>query len=232
MIVTSAGLDPSDELRTLARRATGAGCVEVAAQGDDPAELDAALSCRPAWVVLKNVHLCSAAGLATLEKRLRLWRQDGGEPSVSVWLTTEPADRVPHSLVVSCVKVAYEAPHGVKRNVRRAYDTWTNESGGGAGDRSAGGGTPDEARSVYALAWFHSVVLERRTYVPQGWSRHYEFCDSDLAAARRVLQTSVRRTGNSGIRYGESVKLKKQIQEKSEIQSYLFSFYYTKLNIG
>lgn len=136
--------------------------------------------------------------------RARVYQEDGApHEGFALWMTAEPAaDRVPHTLVTSCVKVAYEAPHGVKRNMRRAYDTWANT------DRQSsvmrGGGSPEETtRSVYALAWFHSIVLERRTYIPQGWSQYYEFNDSDLSVALRVLQKaareSYRRPGTGGL---------------------------------
>lgn len=184
MIITSIGSDPSDELRMLAKTVTGANCTEMA-MGEDPEELETLgeLCKQPRWVVLKNVHLCSAALLATLEKRLK--SLENVHEKFAVWMTAEPSDKIQHSFVVACVKVAYEAPHGVKRNMRRAYDVWRNER--------VQWNSSDETRSVYALAWFHSIVLERRTYIPQGWSQYYEFNDSDLSAALKVLQKSVHR---------------------------------------
>lgn len=195
LIITSVGSDPSDELRTLAKQATAANCEEMAMGGEDDQlsrELEAALreQCkRPKWIVLKNVHLSSAPTLASLEKQLK-WLQsaDGVHGKFAVWMTTEPcADKIQNALVERCVKVAYEAPHGVKKNMRRAYDGWRNEHV----RRTTG--TSDETRSVYALAWFHSIVLERSTYIPQGWSQYYGFNDSDLSATLNVLHKSIRR---------------------------------------
>ena len=42
-------------------------------------------------------------------------------------------------------------------------------------------------QSLFALAFFHAVVQERRTYIPQGWSKFYEFNESDLRAGADVL---------------------------------------------
>jgi len=186
MIITSIGSDPADELRTLAKRATGANCIEMAMGGEDHGDLETlqALCAQPKWIVLKNVHLCSASLLTALEKRLT--SLGDVHERFAVWMTTEYSDKIQHSLVVTCVKVAYEAPHGVKKNMRRAYDIWRNE-------RVEWNRSSDETKSVYALAWFHSIVLERRTYIPQGWSRYYEFNDSDLSAALGVLQKSTSR---------------------------------------
>lgn len=193
LIITSVGSDPSDELRTLAKQVTAASCEEVAMGGDDDQlsrELGAMLQEqreRPRWIVLKNVHLSSASTLASLEKQLKRVQQGAVHEKFAVWMTTEPcADRIQNSLVERCAKVAYEAPHGVRRNMRRAYDGWKNE-------RVRWTGSSDETRSVYALAWFHSIVLERRTYIPQGWSQYYEFNDSDLSATLNVLHKSIHR---------------------------------------
>lgn len=184
MIITSIGSDPSDELRMLAKQVTGTNCTEMAL-GEDQKEFETlqALCKQPKWVVLKNIHLSSASLLASLEKQLKSLKDV--HEMFAIWMTTEPSEKIHHSFVVSCVKVAYEASHGVKKNMRRAYDVWKTEN--------VKWNSSDEARSVYALAWFHSIVLERRTYIPQGWSQYYEFNDSDLSATLKVLQKSIKR---------------------------------------
>ena len=40
-----------------------------------------------------------------------------------------------------------------------------------------------KAQLLFALAWFHGVVQERRTFIPQGWTKEYDFSVGDL---RRV----------------------------------------------
>ena len=42
------------------------------------------------------------------------------------------------------------------------------------------------ARTIFALAWFHAIVQERRIFIPQGWCKFYEFSDSDLKAGLQV----------------------------------------------
>ena len=46
------------------------------------------------------------------------------------------------------------------------------------------------ARTIFALAWFHAVVQERRIFIPQGWCKFYEFSDSDLKAGLQVIELS------------------------------------------
>jgi dynein heavy chain 2 len=49
-------------------------------------------------------------------------------------------------------------------------------------------GQGQRAKALFALACFHAVVQERRTFIPQGWAKFYEFSDADLRAGSEVLQ--------------------------------------------
>ena len=40
------------------------------------------------------------------------------------------------------------------------------------------------------LAWFHAVLQERRTYMPQGWTKFYEFSPTDLRSAADICDSS------------------------------------------
>lgn len=48
-------------------------------------------------------------------------------------------------------------------------------------------------RPQFALAWFHAVLQERRTYIPQGWVKLYEFNDTDLNAALHILKQRLKK---------------------------------------
>ena len=53
-----------------------------------------------------------------------------------------------------------QSPPGVKQNLMRTYDTWTPEY-------IAKGGNVVRAQALFALAWLHAVMQERRMYIPQ-----------------------------------------------------------------
>lgn len=45
------------------------------------------------------------------------------------------------------------------------------------------------------LAWFHALLQERRTYIPQGWSKFYEFSYADLRAGETIIDSLVKDAG-------------------------------------
>ena len=76
--------------------------------------------------------------------------------------------------------MTYESPPGVKRNLQRTLNSWGNEAFGGRGGAA-------QSQTVFSLAWFHAIVQERRTYIPQGWVKAYEYGDGDLKAGLDII---------------------------------------------
>ena len=44
-----------------------------------------------------------------------------------LWLTTESHEKFPAILLSTCYKVAYESPPGIKKNLERTYQNWSND---------------------------------------------------------------------------------------------------------
>jgi len=40
---------------------------------------------------------------------------------------------------------------------------------------------------LFVLSWFHSMIQERRKFIPQGWTKYYEFSYGDLKAGDLIL---------------------------------------------
>ena len=57
------------------------------------------------------------------------------------------------------MQVSFEAPPGVKRNLQRTLEAW--------GPAFISRAPPLQAQLLFMLAWFHAIVQERRTYMPQ-----------------------------------------------------------------
>ena len=47
----------------------------------------------------------------------------------------------------------------------------------------------ERARLYFLQAWFHAIIQERLRYAPQGWTKKYEFNQSDLKMACDTLDT-------------------------------------------
>lgn len=45
----------------------------------------------------------------------------------------------------------------------------------------------ERARLYFLLAWLHAILQERMRYTPLGWSKKYEFTESDLRVACDML---------------------------------------------
>ena len=108
-----------------------------------------------------------------------------------LWLTAESHPKFSPILSESCLKVTYESPPGVKRNLQRTLNSWGSNSWGSNAAHS---------QTVFSLAWFHAIVQERRTYIPQGWVKAYEYGDGDLKAGLDIIN-QLHGGGGGDIRY-------------------------------
>uniref|UniRef100_A0A7S2K0C4 Dynein heavy chain n=1 Tax=Zooxanthella nutricula TaxID=1333877 RepID=A0A7S2K0C4_9DINO len=139
------------------------------------------------WVMLQNIHLMQA-WLKTLERTLE-FIEEFAEPGFRCILTSEPPsalqgplwEMVPEAVLQRCVKIADEAPTDLKSNLRRAYAKFSQE-------RLDACQKPREFKAtLFALCFFHSLVLGRIKFGPQGWSKKYPFNDGDLTICAQVL---------------------------------------------
>ncbi|KAL0028751.1 hypothetical protein WJX79_004868 [Trebouxia sp. C0005] len=179
LFMTNLGADPSQELQEVANSIVGDAAYHQLAmgQGQTQPALDLLQSCAQSgeWVCLKNVHLV-VAWLPVLEKALRGLTP---HPSFRLLLTAEPHPDFPPALLEACLKVSFEAPPGVKRNLQRTFEAW--------GPAFISRAAPLQAQLLFMLAWFHAIVQERRAYMPQGWASFYDFNFSDLRSGADVV---------------------------------------------
>ncbi|XP_077154626.1 cytoplasmic dynein 2 heavy chain 1 isoform X5 [Ranitomeya variabilis] len=180
LIIISPGADPSQELQELASAEVGRECYREVAMGQGQADL-AIQTLRECaregeWLCLKNLHLV-ISWLPVLEKELNTLQP---KSTFRLWLTAEVHPKFTPILLQSSLKITYEAPPGLKKNLLRTYESWSAEQIGK-------GGLASRAQALFNLAWFHAVCQERRNYIPQGWTKFYEFSLSDLRAAYDII---------------------------------------------
>jgi len=194
LIVISPGADPSQELQDTAADVIGVDKYHQVAMGQGQADIALQLlhDCgrNGEWLCLKNLHLVTA-WLPVLEKEL-----NSLEPheNFRLWLTAESHPKFPTILLQSSLKVTYEAPPGIKKNLQRTYDSWSPQF-------ISRGNSSIRAQALFVLAWFHAIVQERRNYIPQGWTKFYEFAFGDLRAGADIIDRLCTEAGSGAVRW-------------------------------
>lgn len=93
-----------------------------------------------------------------------------------------PSEKFPVPILQSGIKITNEPPNGVRANLTRTFlavneEMWTESK------------KPKETRRLlFALAFFHAAILERRKFGPIGWNIPYEWMDSDFETCQKQLK--------------------------------------------
>ncbi|KAJ1634337.1 dynein heavy chain and region D6 of dynein motor-domain-containing protein [Pavlovales sp. CCMP2436] len=143
------------------------------------------------WVFLQNIHLMST-WLPTLDRKLEIVGETGSE-DFRAFLSAEPPpmmlesemQTVPEGVLQASIKVANEPPTDLKATLRSSYALFDQATL----DRST---KPKAHRPMlFTLAFFHSLVLGRRKFGFQGFSRNYPFNNGDITVCADVLHNYV-----------------------------------------
>ena len=190
LLIISPGADPSQELQELAEEVVGGDNYLQVAMGQGQADiaLQYLVECAQSgqWLCLKNLHLV-IPWLPVLEKKLNSLNPHA---NFRLWLTTEAHPKFSPILLQTSLKITYEAPPGIKRNIQRSYESWTPEY-------VEEGKSVTRAQALFVLSWFHGVVQERRVFIPQGWSKFYEFSLADMRAGANLIDRLTGRQSNA-----------------------------------
>ena len=179
-LVSVPGTDASYRVENLVQN-TGSRCASIAMgseEGFKLAEQAVGMAARQGtWVLLKNVHL-APAWLGELEKKLQTL---GPHRNFRLFLAMEANPNIPVNILRQSRMIMNEPPPGIKANL--------SDSLRGIAPNRLAQGPAEKVRLYFLLAWFHAVVQERLRYVPLGWSKTYDFNDSDMAAAFTTIDT-------------------------------------------
>jgi hypothetical protein len=177
LLAAAPGFDAGLAVETLAQR-LGKRCASLAIgspEGFGLAETAlGAASSGGTWLLLKNVHL-APAWLVTIEKRLHTLTPHA---DFRLFLTAEMSEQLPRSLLRLAQVFVFEKPPGLKASLQLTFGTVAARANRAPVER---------ARLYFLVHWFHAVVLERLRYAPLGWSKAFEFGESDLTGALDTL---------------------------------------------
>lgn len=136
------------------------------------------------WIMLQNVHLM-ISWLKIFENDLEKV-QANAHPDFRVFISSEPPPLptmqiIPEPVLQASIKVADEAPQDLKTNLRRAYNNFNQK-------RLESCSKQNEFKAIlFALCFFHALVVGRKKFGAIGWSRVYNFNEGDLTICADVL---------------------------------------------
>ena len=99
-------------------------------------------------------------------------------PEYRLWLTSMPSRTFPVPVLQSGIKITNEPPKGLKANLKGTFNEVTED------DYESCTKPREYKKLLFALAYFHAVILERRKYGAIGWNIPYEWMNSDFVTSK------------------------------------------------
>ncbi|KAK8882498.1 Cytoplasmic dynein 2 heavy chain 1 [Tritrichomonas musculus] len=176
IFIVSAGADPSQEIEDICKK-NKIKLIEIAVGQESIDETIAKLKKSAeegSWFLIKNAHL-SMTLVARVEKEFA--SLPSKKEGFKLLLTTEPHKSFPPLLLSNSNKVALEAPPGVRANLLRTLSSIDPKSIS----------SKHQLKNIAAVSYFHSIIQERRVFIPQGWTKFYEFSTADLNCSLEII---------------------------------------------
>jgi len=184
IFVLSPGVDPTIQLKTLAKQVGQQVEVLALGQGQTPiaVELLEQGVKNGNWVFLANCHfnISWLPELAKTVEKLSI-QKPAPHPNFRLWLSSDPDPRFPISLLQGSVKMTTEPPKGLKANLLRLYSNMSDD------DFSRSKKPEKYKKLLFSLSFFHAVLIERKKFLSLGWCIPYDFNDSDYSVCENIL---------------------------------------------
>jgi dynein heavy chain len=132
------------------------------------------------WVFLANCHLM-LSWMPTLEKMIGSLVEGQPHPKFRLWLSSSPDPSFPIAILQRGIKMTTEPPKGLRSNLMTLYNTISEEQFARCGHQST------YKRLLFALVWFHAILLERRKFKSLGFNIPYDFNESDFAICHDLI---------------------------------------------
>lgn len=140
------------------------------------------------WVYLANIHL-SQNFLRDLEKIIeQLEISKHTSSKFRLFMSANQTPKFPITILQKCIKITTERPSGIKANMVKLYNSLVP-------DNFPENQRPTEMKKykkiLFAMSWFHSLVIERKKFKTLGWNVSYDFNDSDFIFSEKMIRIFV-----------------------------------------
>jgi dynein heavy chain len=192
--ILSPGDDPQEEIKKFAQEKNAFIMPISLGRGQgEQAEKTINESClSKSWVLLQNCHL-ALSWLPNLERIIEDMatekRYKTLDPNFRLFLTAVSTDGFPISILQNGIKLTKDPPKGVKANMLQIYmNQNASKQEKKFYDDMIETRVEDWKPLFMALAYFHSVIRERRRFGPVGWNIPYDFNESDFKISVKQLK--------------------------------------------
>jgi len=183
IFVLSPGVDPTAGIVQLARLLDINFSQVALGQGQAPTAvrlIEEALKGN-SWVFLANCHLM-LSWMPTLEKMIESHLVEGSPPkNFRLWLSSSPTTEFPISILQRGIKMTTEPPKGLRSNLMTLFNTISEEQFARCSLQFI------YKKLLFALVWFHAILLERRKFKSLGFNLPYDFNESDFAICHDLI---------------------------------------------
>eukprot|EP00899_Mesostigma_viride_P007437 jgi/Mesvir1/16695/Mv15092-RA.1 len=191
IFVLSTGADPTSMLQRFGEKMglTAGNKLHMISLGQGQGPVAEVLITRAAkngdWVCLQNCHLASSwmHSLETIVEGFSLpTRAADLHPDFRLWLTSMPTPTFPVLVLQNGIKITNEPPKGLRANMLRLFRDQTEEFFESCSKPAT------FKKLLFALAFFHAVVQERRKFGALGWNILYDFNNGDVECSMLTLK--------------------------------------------
>ena len=139
------------------------------------------------WLMIQNVHLMTD-WMREFERALEVAVDEDPHVDFRCFISSEPPglpqqEIIPESILQNSIKVSNQAPQDLKANLRRAMSKFDEEYY----EKAKTHKYVEFKAIIFGLIMFHALILGRRKFGSQGWSKFYSFNDGDLTICGDVL---------------------------------------------